>query len=137
MGERFQLSIDAFGYRTGESPASGGVATMPALPFDKTLQLQLSGNSMLRSSDLWVVSLRNQNSPTQTIESLGLAVRLQTKRRPSGTISALVITLVSDGLLHPARFALTALLIAIAGGCTALPAPEPKQLLDERIGVSF
>ena len=110
---------------------------MPALPFDKTLQLQLSGNSMLRSSDLWVVSLRNQNSPTQTIESLGLAVRLQTKRRPSGTISALVITLVSDGLLHPARFALTALLIAIAGGCTALPALEPKQLLDERIGVSF
>lgn len=76
LGERFQLSIDAFGYRTGETPASGGVAAMPALPFDKTLQLQLSGNSMLRSSDLWVVSLRYQNSPTQTIESLGLAARL-------------------------------------------------------------
>jgi tetratricopeptide (TPR) repeat protein len=76
LGERFQLSIDAFGYRTGELPASGGVAALPALPFDKTLQLQLSGSSLARSSDLWALSLRYQNSPTQTIESLGLAARL-------------------------------------------------------------
>lgn len=40
-------------------------------------------------------------------------------------------------LLHPARFALTAVLIAIAGGCTALPAPEPRQFLDERTGVTL
>ncbi len=76
LGERFELSFDAFAYRTGASPASGGVAALPEQPFDKTLQVQLSGNSLLRSSDMWVVSLRYQNSPTQTIESLGLGARL-------------------------------------------------------------
>jgi len=40
-------------------------------------------------------------------------------------------------LLHPARFALTALLITTAGGCTALPAPAPNQFLDERTGVTL
>jgi hypothetical protein len=45
--------------------------------------------------------------------------------------------LVSEVLLRPARFALTALLITIAAGCTALPAPEPRQFLDERTGVTL
>lgn len=40
-------------------------------------------------------------------------------------------------LLHPARIALTALLITIAAGCTARPAPAPSQFLDERTGVTL
>jgi hypothetical protein len=39
--------------------------------------------------------------------------------------------------LHPARFAVTAALITIAAGCTALPAPAPSQFLDERTGVTL
>ena len=38
---------------------------------------------------------------------------------------------------HPARSALTAVVITIAAGCAALPAPAPSQFLDERTGVTL
>lgn len=76
LGERYFISIDAFGYRTAASPASGGVAAVAAIDLDRTLQLQISANSLFRSSDLWVASLRHQSSELTTVESLGLAARL-------------------------------------------------------------
>ena len=76
LGERFELSIDTFASKTAASVASGGVAATPASGFDKTLQVQLSGSSLLRSSDLWVVSARYQDSGVSRIESLGIATRL-------------------------------------------------------------
>ncbi len=76
LGERFEFSFDAFASRTAASDASGGVEATPATGLDKTLQLQLSGSSLWKSSDWWVLQLRTQDSGNNKIESVGLATRL-------------------------------------------------------------
>lgn len=76
LGERFQLSFDAFATRADATLASGGVPGTPAAGLDRTLQLQLSGSSLLRSSDLWVFAARQQASDTSTMQSLSIATRI-------------------------------------------------------------
>lgn len=76
LGERFQLSFDAFAARTDAAPASGGVPATPGMGLDRTLQLQLTGSSLIRSSDLWVFGMRQQASDTGTMQSMSLAARL-------------------------------------------------------------
>ena len=76
LGDRFQFSVDAFASRAAATISSGGVAATPATGFDKTLQVQFSGSSLWRSSDLWVIAARYQDSDVATTQSLSLASRL-------------------------------------------------------------
>lgn len=76
LGERFQLSFDAFAMRADSTPASGGVPETPTIGPDWSLQLQLSGTNLVKSSDLWVLTARQQVSDTFTTQSLSLATRL-------------------------------------------------------------
>ena len=65
LSERWQLMIDVFGMRTGASPESGGVVATPSTGLDRSLQVQLSGSSLMRASDLHFFGARVQQSPTQ------------------------------------------------------------------------
>lgn len=76
IGERFQFSIDGYASRSDPTLASGGVPATPGVALDRTIQLQISASSLLRSSDLWVVSAREQSSDAATTRSLSLATRL-------------------------------------------------------------
>ena len=76
LSERFQFTIDAFATRIAETPPSGGVASTPELPLETTIQAQLIGASLWRSSDLFVLSARYQDGDVQQIASVGLASRL-------------------------------------------------------------
>lgn len=76
LGERFEMSLDVFASRTAASVASGGVEATPATGLDRTIQLQLSGSSLWKSSDWWVLQLRTQDSSNRKIDSVGLASRL-------------------------------------------------------------
>lgn len=57
-------------------PASGGVIGAPEGALDRPRQLQLSGNGLLRRSDLLVLAARHQHNAAQLLESLGLWTRL-------------------------------------------------------------
>lgn len=76
LSERFQLTLDAFATRIAETPTSGGVAATPELPLETTIQAQLIGASLWRSSDLFVLSARWQDGEVQQVASVGLATRL-------------------------------------------------------------
>jgi hypothetical protein len=76
LGERYSVTLDAFAARVGETPASGGIPATPATPFEETVQLQLVGSSLLRASDLFVISARYQNGAAQRTGSVGLWSRL-------------------------------------------------------------
>jgi len=65
LSERWQLMADAFAMRVGATPDSGGVIGMPATGLDRSLQLQLSGSSLLHASDLHFFGVRVQQSPDQ------------------------------------------------------------------------
>jgi tetratricopeptide (TPR) repeat protein len=65
LGERWQLMADAFAMRVGATPDSGGVVGTPSTGLDRSLQLQLSGSSLLRASDLHFFGVRVQQSPDQ------------------------------------------------------------------------
>ena len=65
LSERWQLMADAFAMRVGATPDSGGVVGTPATGVDRSLQLQLSGSSLLRASDLHFFGVRVQQSPDQ------------------------------------------------------------------------
>jgi hypothetical protein len=76
LSERFQFTLDAFATRIAATPTSGNVAATPELPLETTLQAQLIGASLWRSSDLFVLSARWQDGDLQQIASLGLSTRL-------------------------------------------------------------
>lgn len=76
IGERFQISLDGYASRSDEAAASGGVPATPGVGLDRTLQLQVSASSLLRSSDFWVLSARTQTSDAATVRSLSLSTRL-------------------------------------------------------------
>lgn len=65
LSERWQMMLDAFAMRTGATPDSGGVVGMPSTGVDRSLQLQFSGSSLLRASDLHFFGARVQQSPDQ------------------------------------------------------------------------
>lgn len=76
LSERFQLTLDAFATRIAATPSSGGVAATPELPMETTLQAQVIGASLWRSSDLFVLSARWQDGEVQRVASAGIATRL-------------------------------------------------------------
>lgn len=76
IGERLQVSFDAYASRTAATPASGGVPATPESPLDRTVQVQLMANSLVWSDDLFVFSGRYQDGDTQTLQSLGMWTRL-------------------------------------------------------------
>ena len=76
LGERFQMSFDAYANRFGETVASGNVAATPASDLETTLQLQLMANNLLQANDLWVLAGRYQDGSLVKIESLALAARV-------------------------------------------------------------
>ncbi|MEZ5500647.1 MAG: hypothetical protein R3E77_14640 [Steroidobacteraceae bacterium] len=76
LGERFQLSLDAYATRYADTPASGGVAATPESGLDMTYQLQLFAASWLRSGDLFSLTARHQSSDAFDLDSVGLAARL-------------------------------------------------------------
>jgi tetratricopeptide (TPR) repeat protein len=65
LGERWQLMADAFAMRVGATADSGGVVGMPSTGLDRSLQLQLSGSSLVHASDLHFFGVRVQQSPDQ------------------------------------------------------------------------
>jgi len=65
LGERWQFMADAFALRVGATPASGGVIATPSTGLDRSLQVQFSGSSLLRASDLHFFGARVQQSPQQ------------------------------------------------------------------------
>ena len=97
LSERWQLMIDAFGMRTGATPESGGVVATPSTGLDKSLQVQFSGSSLLRASDLHFFGARVQQSPTQrsamlmwnarfpVVGAWRVGPRLRVERRESDT----------------------------------------------------
>lgn len=76
IGERFQVSLDGYASRGDEAVASGGVPATPGVGLDRTVQLQVSASSLLRSSDFWVLAARAQTSDAATVRSLSLSTRL-------------------------------------------------------------
>ncbi len=76
IGERLQMSIDAYATRIAATPESGGVAATPETSLEKTIQLQLMASSLLRANDLVSVSGRYQDGTLQKIASLGFATRM-------------------------------------------------------------
>jgi hypothetical protein len=76
LSERFHLSLDTFASKAAATPASGGVPATPETGFDRSVQIQLSGASLWRSSDLWVLYGRIRRSDTESSDSFGVATRL-------------------------------------------------------------
>jgi hypothetical protein len=76
IGERFQFSVDGYASRSDATPASGGVPATAGVRLDRTMQFQLAGSSLMRSSDFWILSAREQSSDVVTVRSLSLATRL-------------------------------------------------------------
>ncbi len=76
VGARFHFSLDTFASKAAATPESGGVPATPATGFDRSAQVQLSGSSLWRSSDLWVLYGRVRRSDAESSESVGLSTRL-------------------------------------------------------------
>lgn len=80
LSERFQVSIDAAGSRSGATMASGSVPAVPESGLDSVYQVQLIASSLWRSSDLVSLLFRHQSSDTAQVDSIGLATRLPVSR---------------------------------------------------------
>ena len=76
LGERFQVSVEAYGSRFAATVASGNVAATPASGLETTFQAQLSANNISQANDLWVLAARYQEGALSTIRSLSLATRM-------------------------------------------------------------
>jgi hypothetical protein len=88
FGERWQFTADISGLRLGGTPASPdvqplnpalqlccGVAATPSTGLDKNGSLQMAGSSLLRGSDLHIFSVRYDNSPISTSETVSWDAR--------------------------------------------------------------
>ncbi len=76
LGERFQLSFEAYGSRFAATVGSGNVSATPASGLEKTFQLQLTANNLAQANDLWVLSARHQDGALVTSQSLAAAARM-------------------------------------------------------------
>ncbi len=64
LGERWQFMADIATTELGGTPASGGVPATDPTGMDKSFTLQMSGSSLVQSSDLHIFSVRFDDSPT-------------------------------------------------------------------------
>jgi hypothetical protein len=76
LGQRVQVSFDAYASRFSATPASGGVPATPEGALDTTLQVQLQVSSLVWSDDLFVFSGRYQDSDVQTLQQVDVWTRL-------------------------------------------------------------
>jgi methionine salvage enolase-phosphatase E1 len=91
LGERWQFTTDISGLRLSGSPASPNepelappnapntlccaVAATPSTGLDKNASLQMAGSSLLQASDLHIFSVRYDNSPISTSETVSWDAR--------------------------------------------------------------
>jgi hypothetical protein len=88
FGERWQFTADISGLRLGGTPASPlvqpldptsqlccAVAATPSTGQDKNASLQMAGSSLLQASDLHIFSIRYDNSPISTSETVSWDAR--------------------------------------------------------------
>jgi len=63
LGERWQVILDVFDFRLGDTPASGGIEAFPGSEErDSAYQLQILGSSLLRSGDFNQLVLREDRT---------------------------------------------------------------------------
>ena len=70
LGQRFQLTTIVSATQTGASPASGGVAAVPASGLLLTYQTQLYGSNLWHPGDFNVLSFTHGNTEIGRIDSL-------------------------------------------------------------------
>jgi tetratricopeptide (TPR) repeat protein len=75
LGQRFQLTAIVTGTETGATPASGGVAAVPATGMLLTYQAQLFGNDLWRKGDFNVLTLTHGNTEIGRIDSVAITSR--------------------------------------------------------------
>jgi tetratricopeptide (TPR) repeat protein len=75
LGERWQFMADIAATELSGTPASGGVAATESTGLDKNFTLQMSGSSLVQSSDLHIFSVRYDNSPTARSTTLSWDAR--------------------------------------------------------------
>jgi len=76
LGERWQFMVDLAALELSGTPASGGVAATPSTGLDKSATLQISGSSLMQSSDLHIFGLRYDNdSPISSSTTLSWDAR--------------------------------------------------------------
>jgi tetratricopeptide (TPR) repeat protein len=75
LGERWQFMADISTIELSGTPASGGVAATESTGLDKNVALQMSGSSLLQSSDLHIFSVRFDDSPTARSTTLAWDAR--------------------------------------------------------------
>ncbi|MBS0365037.1 MAG: SPOR domain-containing protein [Proteobacteria bacterium] len=75
LGQRFQFTAIVTATQTGATPASGGVAAVPATGNLLTYQVQLFGNSLWQADDFNVLTLTHGNTEVGRIDSAALTSR--------------------------------------------------------------
>ena len=76
LSERFYFAFDVYGSRSASTPASGGVAAIPASGLAQAVQVQIIGSSLWRSGDLFTVVARYEESDSMDVQSIGFITRL-------------------------------------------------------------
>ena len=75
LGPRFQLTTIVSATQTGATPASGGVAAVPATGLLLTYQAQLYSSNLWHPGDFSVLSFTHGNTEVGRIDSLGATTR--------------------------------------------------------------
>jgi hypothetical protein len=75
IGERRQFMMDVAALQLGGTNASGGVAATTSTGLDKSVSVQLSGVSLLQSSDFHIFGVRFDESPTSRSTTLSWDAR--------------------------------------------------------------
>jgi tetratricopeptide (TPR) repeat protein len=75
LGERWQFMMDLAALRLSGTPASGGVAATRSTGLDKNVSAQVSGSSLLQSSDLHIFGVRFDDSPISRSTTLSWDAR--------------------------------------------------------------
>jgi tetratricopeptide (TPR) repeat protein len=80
IGERWQLMMDIAALQLGGTPASGGVAATASTGLDKSVSVQVSGVSLLQSSDFHIFGVRFDDSPSSRSTTLSWDARFALSR---------------------------------------------------------
>lgn len=76
IGEKLQLTLNAFSLESGSTPPSGGVEGIPSGGRELILSTQLLASSILRSGDINIVAIRSQRGGSIETASLGISSRI-------------------------------------------------------------
>jgi hypothetical protein len=76
LGPKWQIALDTSATRSSGTPASGGVPPTPDTGTEIAFQAQVSGSGLWRANDLYVFTMRHQQSDLQTLQSAAVSLRL-------------------------------------------------------------